>query len=183
MIPAVAQTLACLLAKGTSLGSTEQISFSHPGNQSSVRPLLSLYLYSIQENHRMQQRSLPSSSSPLSAASPTPVASSDTTRWYDMAFLVTAWDHTALGEQRLLSEALHLLLQYSCLPEEALVTQLRGQVMLPLQVSTRCVSEEAVLWHALRVPLRPAFSITVTVPFHSPSDAIASDYSTMATTP
>ena len=56
MLIFVLQTLAEILAGGTSLTSTEQIDFSHPSNrkEEGAGPTLNLYIYDIRESKQMQ---------------------------------------------------------------------------------------------------------------------------------
>ncbi|MCD8487737.1 MAG: DUF4255 domain-containing protein [Desertifilum sp.] len=149
MIPAVAQTLAELLAGETSLVSTEQIDFNHPGLRAKPGPRLNLYCYHIRANHQGQINSL---------------TSSGLTQWFDVSFLVSAWDDTALGEQRLLYETLMSLLQHCALEETHLAPALRGYGNLAIAVSSLHPTETVAIWTALGVPLRPALCVTVTIP-------------------
>ncbi|BDI15737.1 hypothetical protein ANSO36C_15390 [Nostoc cf. commune SO-36] len=56
MLIFVLQTLAEILAGGTSLTSTEQIDFSHPGNrrEEGAGPTLNLYIFDIRESKQVQ---------------------------------------------------------------------------------------------------------------------------------
>ena len=174
MIPAVAQTLAKILAGGTSLISTEQIDFNHPGWRKNARPGLNLYCYDLRANSQVQQSQRQVESSNTHQQPPATTANSST-RWFDVSFLVSAWDYTVLGEQRLLSEALVLLLQHHLLNEELLAPELRGYGNLLLTVSTGHLTDTAALWSALGVPLRPALYIAVTIPFKLPGTPSYSD--------
>lgn len=165
MIPAATQALAEILAGGISLLSTEQIDFNHPGVNKNLHPRLNLYCYNIRENLHMQQcysRQLAKQG----------VKSQSSTRWFDVSFLVSAWDFTSLGEQRLLSEALRLLLPYHSLQEELLPAVLRGHGELSMTVSAVHPTDAAALWSALGVPLRPALYVTLTIPFNSQSHSL-----------
>ncbi|HAJ63747.1 MAG TPA: DUF4255 domain-containing protein [Cyanobacteria bacterium UBA8543] len=164
MIPAVAQTLAKILAGGTSLISTEQIDFNHPGWRKNTGPGLNLYCYDLRVNSQVQQSKQQVESSD-NQSQPQLTTVNCSTTWFDVSFLVSAWDYTALGEQRLLSEALMLLLHHHDLKEELLALELRGYGNLPITVSTVHPTETAALWSALGVPLRPAVYVTMTVPF------------------
>ncbi len=57
MLIFVLQTLAEILAGGTSLTSTEQIDFSHPSNrrEEGAGPTFNLYIYDIRESKQFQQ--------------------------------------------------------------------------------------------------------------------------------
>jgi hypothetical protein len=163
MIPAVAQSLAELLARGTPLITTEQIDFDHPGTQQHTIPRLNLYCYDLRENIHIHDSNqfLERRVEPHSTYSN---RSDRTLLWFDVSFLVSAWDRTALGEQRLLSEALRLLLCHQSLQEKFLVPELQGYGNLNLTVTIAQHENTTRLWSALRVPLRPALYITVTVP-------------------
>lgn len=161
MIPAVAQTLANMLVAGTSLADVRQIDFSHPSVRQETKPLLNLYFYGIQDSKltpSLRQFSHPSSG--LETIKPR----TQSLAWFDVLFLLIAQDHTTLGEQRLLSEVLTLLLRYPVIPEECLVPVLRGYGALPIGVSAVRLSDAAALWNALRVPLRPSLHLAVTAP-------------------
>ena len=56
MLIFVLQTLAEILAGGTSLTSTEQIDFSHPGNrrEEGAGPTLNLYIFDIRESKQVR---------------------------------------------------------------------------------------------------------------------------------
>lgn len=163
MIPAVAQTLAKILAGGTSLIGTEQIDFNHPGWRKNNEPGLNLYCYDLRASSPVQPsgRQVESSND---RRQPQVTTVNDFTTWFDVSFLVSAWDHTALGEQRLLSEALMLLLQHCCLKEEWLAPELCGYGNLLLTVSSVHPTDTVAFWSALGVPLRPALYVTVTIP-------------------
>jgi Pvc16 N-terminal domain len=159
MIPAATQTLAEILAGGISLLSTEQIDFNHPGVEQSLSPRLNLYCYNIRENVDKQHSNCQHSADQGIPHLHTP-------RWFDVSFLVSAWDFTSLGEQRLLSEALILLLHHHSLREEVLAPALRGHGELSMTVSAIHPIDAAALWNALGVPLRPALYVTLTIPLN-----------------
>lgn len=165
MIPAVAQTLAEILADGTSLISTEQIDFNHPGLRQDVKPALNLYCYDIQENNHAHQ--LDWHVELKTNCNKPPTATLDCSlRWFDVSFVLSAWEHTALGEQRLLSEVLMQLLRHQSLKEDLLSPALRGHGNLAMTVSAVGSADRVALWRALKVPLRPALYVTVTAPFN-----------------
>lgn len=155
MITAVSQTLAEILAGGSSLIGTKQIDFDHPGTEQCRGPRLNLYCYDLRENTQMQHSGQKTKDTTNDNGSPL---------WFDVSFLVTAWDFTALGEQRLLSEALVLLLHHRSLSEELLAPELRGHGTLSMRVFASGLIYTAVFWSALGIPLRPALYVTVTVP-------------------
>jgi hypothetical protein len=154
MITAVAQTLANLLTKGSPLLSTVQIDLSHPSKRSDVRPALSLYLYDLRQS--MDQDDLNSQRR---------VGDNfEEIFWFDLSFVIIAWDWTNIGQQHLLSETLQLLLSHPILQEDDLDPQLRGYGDLPVSVAT-VVPDVMAFWNALKVPLQPAVYITIKTPF------------------
>jgi hypothetical protein len=163
MIPAATQTLAGILTDGINLLCTEQIDLGHPSVVSNVgqdvSPRLNLYCYNIQESATLA-RSICQHPAELG------IQPSLQTKWFDVFFLISAWDYTSLGEQRLLSEALILLLHHHSLREELLAPALRGHGGLTMTLSAVDPVEAAVLWNALGVPLRPALYVTLTIPFN-----------------
>lgn len=164
MLTSILQTLAELLAGGTTLTSTEQIDFSHPADlkDRSAGPLLNLYLYDIRESKHQRSSKQVASHIAESNCSDTIVAP---TSWFDVSILLTASDRTTLGGHHLLGEALSLLLRHHLLREEFLAPNLRGHGNLSLTVSLDSPIEIGGLWSALSVPLRPALYLTVAVPF------------------
>ena len=171
MLPAVTQTLAEILASGTSLISTEQIDFNHPGLQQGIEPLLNLYCYDIRE-HNKGQHSVWQPKNRNSYDIKDITSEKYSTIWIDVSFLVSVWGFTALGEQRLLSEALKLLLRHRLLPEEMLDPTLRGHGNLQLLVCAIKPLDALALWSALGVRLRPALYVTVTIPLHLKAEPI-----------
>jgi hypothetical protein len=164
MIIFILQTLAEILAGGTSLSRTEQIEFSHPSNRKEEGggPILNLYVYDIRESKQIQhsgkqvERKLKQTLQPASVNwSPT---------WFDVSMVLTAWDRTALGEHYLLSQALGILLRHRALKEEFLVPELRGYGNLNMTVAVEPQIEAGSLWSALTIALRPALYLMVTVP-------------------
>lgn len=187
MISAVTQTLASLLADETSLTGTEQIDFDPPAARRSVRPRLNLYCYDLRQcdhtradwavrghttfQHRVYQAShgAKCQASPAGKADPlaqrTPASVKTEPVWFDISFIVSAWDWTELGEQQLLSEALSLLLRHRLLQEDRLVPALWGWGTVSITVGTVPLGDITALWQALGAPLRPALYVTVTTPF------------------
>lgn len=163
MIAAVAQTLAEILAEGNSPLGTELIDFHHPSTNQNIHPRLNLYCYNVRENKQIQDID---GQMAVNTQNLCPATKNLSLVWFDVSFLVTAWDGTALGEQRLLSEVLTQLLLYRLLPEELLVPQLRGYGRLAIGISDMEPSEAAALWSALRMPLRSALYLKVSVPLN-----------------
>ncbi|KAB8333876.1 DUF4255 domain-containing protein [Scytonema tolypothrichoides VB-61278] len=174
MIIYILQTLAGIIAGGTSLSSTEQIEFSHPSNRKEEGggPILNLYVYDIRESKQIQhsgrqvERKLTEArqvESKLEKSTQTASLNWSPT-WFDVSMLLTAWDRTALGEHYLLSQALGVLLRHRALKEEFLVPELRGYGNLNMTVAVEPQIEAGSLWSALTIALRPALYLMVTVP-------------------
>ncbi|KAI9130409.1 DUF4255 domain-containing protein [Acaryochloris sp. CCMEE 5410] len=162
MIPAVTQTLAEILSDGTSSITKDQIFFNHPKVEQEMAVGVNLYCYDVRESYPCLPTGLPGeekSVQDVEAKQTKPL------KWFDISFLVSAWDFTALGEQHLLSEVLMLLSRYSFLPLEYLSPVLQGYGRLPMRVSTGRLGDPIELWHALGAPLRPALHVIVTIPF------------------
>ncbi|BAY50557.1 hypothetical protein SAMD00079811_81860 (plasmid) [Scytonema sp. HK-05] len=173
MLIALLQTLAEILAGGTSLTSMEQIDFNVPGSRrdESAGPFLNLYLYDIRESAQVQstgrQIDRRISEGGLSAANVSSLPA-----WFDVSLVLTAWNRTALGEYHLLNEALSLLLRHRSLREEFLAPELRGFGNLFIHVAVTPLVDVGSLWSALSVPLRPALYLTITVPFEPEKTSI-----------
>ncbi|MBE9216071.1 DUF4255 domain-containing protein [Plectonema cf. radiosum LEGE 06105] len=165
MLIYVLQTLAEILAGGTSLSSTEQIDFSHPSNhkEEGVGPTLNLYVYDIRESKQMQHSGRQVERKLTQDLRSAPVKWTPT--WFDISILLTTWDRTAFGEYHLMSEAISVLLRHRSLREEFLVAELRGYGNLNMTVSVEPQLEAGSLWSALTIPLRPALYLMVTIPF------------------
>lgn len=160
MLPAVALTLANILVGDTSLSSTEYIDFNPPGSELSGQPGFNLYCYSISECSR--EDTYPVTAELLNP--PSPSQSLSRTRWFDVSFLLSARDHTCLGKQQLLSEALISFLKHQQLEEDLLAPELRGYGSLQLSMRPNPIINPATLWNSLGVPVRPALYITITIP-------------------
>ncbi|MEH2381745.1 MAG: Pvc16 family protein [Nostoc sp.] len=173
MLVSLLHTLASILAGGTSLISTEQIDFSRPGSRrdESTGPTLNLYFYDIRESKQVQHSGRQVERKfAQSGLQPATVTWSPS--WFDVSLILTAWDSTTLGEHRLLTEALTLLLRHRSLREEFLTPELCGYGNLSMTVSVEPPVEVGSLWSALTVPLRPALYLTVTVPFEPQKTSI-----------
>jgi hypothetical protein len=168
MIVSILQTLAEILAGGTSLTSTEQIDFSRPDSRQneSIGPVLNLYFYDIRESKQKQPFGKQNEHHLLKQKLRTHTVNMSPS-WFDVSLIVTAWDRTSLGECQLLSEALNLLLRHRSLQEEFLAPELHGYGKLPMTIAVTAPIEIGDLWSALSIPLRPALYLTVTVPFEA----------------
>jgi Pvc16 N-terminal domain/Carboxypeptidase regulatory-like domain len=171
MLIFILQTLAEILAGGTSLTSTEQIDFSHPANRRDevTGPMLNLYVYDIRESKQVQHSGRQVTRKKTGVLQPGSVNWSP--NWFDISLLLTAWDRTALGEQHLLTEVLTLLLRHRALREEFLLPELRDYGNLAMTVGLDPAIEIGSLWSALSVPLRPAVYLSISIPLES--DAVA----------
>ena len=134
MLIFILQTLAGILAGGTSLTSTEQVDFSHPANrrEEATGPMLNLYVYDIRESKQAQHSGRQVTRKKTGILQPGSVNWSP--NWFDISMLLTAWDRTALGEQHLLTEVLTLLLRHRALREEFLLPELRDYGNLSMTV-------------------------------------------------
>jgi hypothetical protein len=169
MLIFVLQTLAEILAGGTSLTSTMQIDFGHPSNrrEEATEPILNIYVYDIRESKQLQHSGRQLERNRTGSGKTATVSWPPT--WFDISLLLTAWDKTTLGEHHLLTEALTVLLRHRSLSEEFLVPELQGYGSLSMSVSLEPAIEVGSLWSALTVPLRAALFLTVTVPFEAQS--------------
>jgi Pvc16 N-terminal domain/Carboxypeptidase regulatory-like domain len=167
MLIFVLQTLAEILAGGTSLTSTMQIDFGHPSNrrEEATEPILNAYIYDIRESKQLQHSGRQLERNQTGSRQTANVSWPPT--WFEISVLLTAWDKTAFGEHHLLTEALTVLLRHRSLKEEFLVSELRGYGNLSMSVSLEPAIEVGSLWSALTVPLRAALFLTITVPFEA----------------
>ena len=165
MITAVTQTLASLLAIGTSLNSTEEIDFGLPSAEEYTKPGLNLYCYSFKPSSRLQQSTSHLEQKSLDTQ-PNGTVVKASTQWFDVSFVITAKDYTSLGKQRLLSEAFMVLCDRRILKEELLAPILRGYGNLQVTISDYPTGDTIALWNALGVPFRPALYITLTIPLN-----------------
>jgi hypothetical protein len=173
MLISLLQTLAEILAGGTSLTSTEQIDFSRPGSRREevTGATLNLYFYDIRESKQVQHSGRQVERN-IAQGRFQPATVTWPPSWFDVSLVLTTWDSTSFGEHRLLSEALTLLLRHRSLREEFLSAELRGYGNLSMSVSQDSPLEVGSLWSALSVPLRPALYLTVTVPFEPEQSSI-----------
>lgn len=164
MISAVAQTLGKILADETSVGSSEAISFNFPRADDNNCPELILYFYKVQPIFPELRQT------ELFESFKFPNSNSSKTLWCDVFFLLSAEDFTTLGKQRLLSEALAVLLRHDWLDEHLLAPVLRGYGSLPLVVHQP--QDLVAFWQVLGIPFRPALYLSVTAPLRLSSSRI-----------
>jgi Pvc16 N-terminal domain len=154
MILAATQSLAEFLSNTLPLIEKGHISFEHPQVLQSDRPCLNLYCYHIQKSCNSYQ-------SPLDAGIQ---GQSPRYQWFDLTFLVSISDHTALGEQHLLSNVVSLFSSYQFLPEQVIAPGLQGLGSLPIGIANQGIGDTMTLWQVLRSPLRLSLHITLTIP-------------------
>lgn len=161
MIPVIAKNLAQILVDGTSLSSTEQIDFSPPSTDLIGQSALTIYCYNIQES-----RSSGSDALQLWGCNAPFMTQIDfkSLRWFELSFLISAWDYTVLGEQQLLSEALLSLINHPSLPLTLLLPELQIVEELPLEISSAPTIDPVMLWYSLGLPIRPAVYLAIKVP-------------------
>lgn len=163
MISAIAQAVANILASGTCLTGTEQIDFGYPGRLGcDHKPCLNLYHYEIQATQGPYPKASREADADNWSQPRSPL-------WFDLFFALMVQDHTALGEQHMLSESLTLLLQYPYIPTRFLSPPLRAYEALPLSVAPMTLMAQPTFWSAIGIPLRPALQIMVTTPFEIPT--------------
>lgn len=167
MISAVAQTLGRILAKETSLASSEAISFNFPRTNQPIASELILYFYDIRAiSGLILPLTQPNIKNSVATVAKLHLSSNQTQlkkiKWFEVLFLLSASDHTNLGSQQLLSEALTVLLRHELLSEQLLAPILQGYGDLPLVVHRQ--QNLVGLWQALAVPFRPALYFKVIAP-------------------
>lgn len=164
MISAATRTLASLIVKNDAGSPIDEsaLSFDHPQVHPVDKPNVNLYCYYLQQNDRF----VPETDA-LTDLAPA------VHRWFDLAFLVSATDHTVLGEQHLLSEILTILSRHKFVPEQHLAPAVKGKGQIPIQVSNISMVDPFLLWQVLQVPLQLSLHVTLTVPF-TPNFGLAS---------
>ena len=164
MIAAVTETLAELLSGGTSLIQPHQIDLERPDNRRREGTGIYLYCYDC----RMTRKADVLAGANLSSREIIPNRDRKPVdgilRWFHISFLICTWGFTTLGELQALSELLETVSLHQFLPEDVLAASLKGRGRLPIQVSAIGQVDSSALWHALRVPMRPAIYITVHIP-------------------
>ncbi|MCU0553033.1 MAG: Pvc16 family protein [Leptolyngbya sp. Prado105] len=141
MISAISKTLASVLAIETSLPGIEQVDFNPPSDALSGKATLNIYCYNYCWDEKKPLRSQ-----------------------VDLAFVISAWDTPAWGEQALLSEALSSLQNHPQLEAQFLSAELEEARSLSIEVNSIPAIEPVVLWESLGLPMRPALYVTVKVP-------------------
>jgi hypothetical protein len=164
MIPAVARALADILAGNASSIGTDQIDFDHPRVDRGRGSRLNLYCYELRPTEKRLSLT-PDRENPKTREEAKKIV------WFDICFLITAWDCTAIGEQHLLSEALTQLLSHHGLPDQLLPATVRGHGTVAIEISAIGSSHAIALWNALGIPLRPALYVTVTIPVQVSTEA------------
>lgn len=160
MIPAVAQALAKILAAETSLSSLEQIDFNPPNSNLAEKSTLTVYCYDIQECpvdaiHLTHTSMNSTVLSPWTSTAP---------RWFELKFLISAWDCTILGEQQLLSEALAALMGHPLLQLDVHFPVASANATVSLRIAYAPVCDPLKLWSSFSLPIRPALYVSVEIP-------------------
>ncbi|ACK69261.1 conserved hypothetical protein [Gloeothece citriformis PCC 7424] len=164
MITAVAQTLADLLTRDSTLLSTVQIDLSHPSKRLDVRPALSLYLYDLRQSAEGNNSNVTNIEKDDHKNQLVQTVSNPSVFWFDLSYVIIPWDWTNLGQQRLLSEVIKWLLSHPTLRENSLAPELQGYGDLSIRVAS-LIFDVPALWNALKLPLQPALYITIKTPF------------------
>lgn len=173
MITAVAQTLADLLTRDSPLLSTVQIDLSHPSKRVDVRPALSLYLYDLRKSTDEDDSNvIERVGKDGHKNKPVQALTNPSVFWFDLSYIIIPWDWTNLGQQRLLSEVIQLLLSHQTLRENSLAPELQGYGDLSIRVAS-LIPDVPALWNALKLPLQPALYITIKTPFPIYSDHLS----------
>ncbi|MBE9062413.1 Pvc16 family protein [cf. Phormidesmis sp. LEGE 11477] len=166
MISAASQTLADFVVSRVPLINKEQISFEHPRMQSKDTPTLNLYCYQVRSSRWGHFLGPQRCSRTAAIARLDFLSKRGASRWFDLTYLVSAFGHTTLAEQQLLSEVLAVFLDHCYLPEDLISPLLKGQGQLPIAISTEAVPDNLLLWQVLGTPLRLALHIKLTVPLN-----------------
>lgn len=169
MIPVVAQSLAKVLADGTSLSSLEQIDFNPPNSSLIGQSALTVYCYDVRECFAATENT--KSSAVLCSGS-----TFKALRWFKLTFLISAWDYTALGEQQLLSEALASLVDRHLLRLNCVSSDFQESEEFPIEILSTPTPDSAMLWSSLGLPIRPALYVTVTIPIFSRAGPFPREY-------
>jgi len=154
MIAAITQTLTEILVENSPLIRTVEIDLNHPQMRQDVKPALSLYLYALTKtnpntlNDRVRQLD----------------SEHYLVDWYDLSFVIIAWDWTVLGQWQLLSEVLTSLIPYKLIAQEKLAPELRGFGDLPIHIATS-IPDNARCEEALGISFHPALYLTIPTPF------------------
>lgn len=141
MIPAISKALANVLAIETSLNEVERVDFNPPSQSLMGKAALNIYCYNY------------------CCAEKKPTLSE-----IALAFVISAWDTPAWGDQLLLSEALSSLKNHRQLEPKFLSPELEDYQALSIEVNAIPAIEPVVLWESLGLPMRPALYVTVKVP-------------------
>jgi hypothetical protein len=166
VIHEVDEGLRLLLAEyGLQEGGVELV-FDPPTKEWSARrnaPTLNVFLYGLHEDLTRRQTG---TAEDLDDDG-TVIAWRTPPRWFELAYLVTAWTNRPQDEHRLLSQALSCLVGLDVLPEEHLTGTL-ADLGLRVQMRTSAPSEGlpsvSDVWSALGAELKPSIDLRVLAP-------------------
>lgn len=166
MIHEVDEALRALLAEhGLQDGGVELV-FDAPTKEWAARrnaPTLSVFLHGIREEVARRQ----TGTTEEHAEDGTVVGRRTPPRWFELAYLVTAWTNRPQDEHRLLSEALRCLISADALPHRHLTGTL-AELGLTVSLDTAGQSDRGPsvsdVWSALGGELKPSIDLRVLAP-------------------
>jgi Pvc16 N-terminal domain len=166
MIPEVDESLRGLLIEhGLGEGGVD-IVFDAPTKEWAARrnaPTVSVFLYGIRQD---SSRSQTGAAEEL-ADDGTVTGWRTPPRWFELAYLVTAWTNRPQDEHRLLSQALRCLVTTQDLPSHLLTGSL-AELGLAISLDTAVGSEHmpsaSDVWSALGTELKPSVDLRVIAP-------------------
>ncbi|MDI5970963.1 DUF4255 domain-containing protein [Streptomyces sp. SL13] len=166
MIHEVDEALRLLLTgAGLCEGGVELV-FDPPTRDWAARrnaPTVSVFLHGIREEAARRQ----AGESAQFADDGTIAARLAVPRWFELAYLVTAWTNRPQDEHRLLSDVLRCLVRHDCLPPALLTGSLAELgLTVALDTSARGENTPAVsdVWSALGGELKPSVDLRVLAP-------------------
>ena len=169
VIHEVDEVLKGLLTGGALAGSGVEVAFEAPTRDWAARrnvPTIDCYLYDIREDTRRRERGAFSVRDEQGIT----VRRRQPPRWFQLAYLVTAWTKRPQDEHRILSAVLATLLPHELLPPGELTGSLAA-LGLTVPISVASLSTEArstaEIWSALGGELKPSIDVVVTAPMPS----------------
>ncbi|WP_329562274.1 DUF4255 domain-containing protein [Kitasatospora sp. NBC_01266] len=166
MIHEVDEALRLLLADSGLRERGVELVFDPPTRDWAARrnaPTVSVFLYGIREETARRQ----AGAAEEHDADGVLVAWHTAPRWFELAYLVTAWTNRPQDEHRLLSQALQCLTASDVLPAELLTGSLAGlglTVGLDIAGSSEGMPSVSDVWSALGGELKPSIDLRVLAP-------------------
>ncbi|MDH6108485.1 hypothetical protein P3T36_003871 [Kitasatospora sp. MAP12-15] len=166
MIHEVDEALRLLLLESGLQERGVELVFDSPTREWAARrnaPTVSVFLYAIREDAARRL----SGAAEEHDADGLVVAWRSAPRWFELAYLVTAWTNRPQDEHRLLSEALRCLTASAVLPERLLtgsLARLGLTVGLDLAGRGEGVPSVSDVWSALGGELKPSIDLRVLAP-------------------